>query len=117
MELSFKIAVVSDFKYSPHKQITLNTNHGKINFKIITYPDTYVDGAICVFHESKNVTKLVKEVRELTPDVPFILASNKHGQLYRLNIVGSMYCGKIIMNDMLLELTKVLTTNYDLQLI
>lgn len=114
MNLSFNIACVTDFKYCFPKTFTLKTNRGDITYNIannITSPD----GMICAYRDYKQVPKLIKEVRVLSPDLPCILATNKQDQLYQLHIKNTLYMDKLILRDMLLELTKAMIFDYDLQ--
>lgn len=115
MNLSFTIVCVSDFNYYFPKTFTLNTNRGSIVYTIEKQPLISPDGAICVFRDYKNIPKLMKEIRDIKPNLLCILATNKKDQLYHLSIKNTMYMDKIIVRDMLLELTKAITFDYDLQ--
>lgn len=113
MNLSFNIVCVSDFNYCFPKLFTLKTNRGDINYIITKEPTPNPDGIICVYKDYKNIPKLLKGIK--TPETLCILASNKKEQLYQLNIKNTLYMDKLILRDMLLELTKAMIFDYDLQ--
>lgn len=117
MNHHFTIVCVSDFTYHFPKTFTLKTNRGDIVYTIEKNPLKSPDGALCVFHEAKNIPKLMKEINDTKRDLSCILATNKKDQLYHYYIKNTMYMDKLILRDMLLELTKAILFDYDLQFV
>ena len=113
MNLSFAIMCVSDFNYHFPKVFTLKTNRGDITYQILQDPIKSIDGGLCVFRDYSNIPKFVKSIREHS-DVPCILATNKKDQLYHVSLKNTLYMDKIILRDMLLELSKAMMCDYDL---